>query len=210
MKKVIIIAGIAALLFSCASTSEPASRTVPADQTTASFEVLQHRGTVLGTNTPEWVIQSIELTASQLEALPQYEGKYVFVAEQSGGNLNAVQTWAQSVNVAGEFARRVSTRVEQQTSAALAGDLDDAATYIEQVTNTLSAATFAGMSQEGEWWVQLQWLPEGNQEFRYFILMTIDKETLDRQIADSIDGIRGEDELNDNEARVRDLVKGGL
>ncbi|THB65596.1 MAG: hypothetical protein D6B26_03645 [Spirochaetaceae bacterium] len=210
MKKIVFLLAVMAVVFGCATKEDRPE--VPADKATARFEILEHKGTVFGTDTPDWVIKSLDGSAA-LEALPEYEGKYVIVAEQTGSDLTAVQRWVTNFVAASEFSRRVSLRVEQYFSGALAGDLDDAASYLEEVVNTLSAARFSGVSQEADWWVRVRWFDEKGkverEEYRVLVLMTIAKDTLDEQVAQAIEDADTDAELNDNEQKVRDLVQQG-
>ncbi|MFW5801616.1 MAG: hypothetical protein ACOCVC_06260 [Spirochaeta sp.] len=213
MKRIVGILIAAAFAAGCASAPEPEpTQPVPADETTARFEVLQHKGSVLGVDTPEWVIRSLDGSVA-LEAMPEYEGQYVVVSEQTGGDLTAVQRWVTNFNAASEFSQRVSTRVEQYFSGALAGDMDDVAAYLEEVVTTISEAQFSGRSTAGDWWLHIRWFDEnGNidrEEYRAMVLMTIDKEVLDEQIAAAIEDADSDEDLNDNEERVRDLIQSG-
>ncbi|AFG38766.1 hypothetical protein [Spirochaeta africana] len=215
MKKIALVLMVAAVAMGCRTAPAPEpepERRVPADETTARFEILQHKGSVLGVDTPEWVIRSLEGSAA-LEAMPEYEGQYVIVAEQTGGNLTAVQRWVTNFNANAEFSQRVSTRVEQYFTGALAGDLDDVAAYLEEVVTSISEAQFSGRSTAGDWWIHIRWFDEqGNidrEEYRAIVLMTIDRDVLDEQIANAVDDARAEEELDDNEQRVRDLVQSG-
>ncbi len=213
MKKIVLGLVVAALLFGCASKpAPPTDQDNPINSSTMSFEIIEHKGTAFGATAPAWVVKSLE-GASALERMPEYEGKYVVIAEQTGGNLNAVQRWTTNFVAASEFSRRVSTRVEQSFSGAMAGDLDDVANYVEEVVNTISEATFSGITQEGEWWVKIRWFDEDGdidrEEYRVMVLMTIDRDILDEQIRAAIEGNVADENLNDNEQRVRDMIQQG-
>ena len=88
MKRFLSIMTLVALVLAlgaCASKPEPPPPG-PAIESKATFEVLQHAGTVLGvTNAPGWTVASLE-GPKAIERLEGFSGKYVVVVDTTGAN----------------------------------------------------------------------------------------------------------------------------
>ncbi len=208
---VFVMALVAGMLLvgACASEPEPEPEPEP-DPGIQEIEVLEHRGSVHGVDTPEWVIKSLEGPAA-IEQLPEYEDQYAFIFEERGNDLQGVEMWAQNFSAPSEVAQRVSTAVEQRFVGAAAGDVDRIETYMENVVDTTSQAEFSGLTRANEWWVRVRVHdPEGEafeEEYRYTVLYTIQRDLMDEQVRRAIDEAAAEEELTDEEQTVRDRVK---
>ena len=198
------------IIAGCASTPDPA------DEAVQPFVVLQHRGSSRGVDAPEWVRVSLE-GAAAVEAMDEFEGKYVVVLEETGSDLRGVEMWAQNFSAPAQIAQQVSTRVEQRFAGAAAGEVDAIETYMENVVKTMSDAEFSGFRRAGEWWVQYRWYEADRttvdrDEYRYTVLYTVDRELLDRQVLHAIEVAerQAEEPRTENERTVRERVRSAL
>lgn len=204
------ISAVLLIIAGCASTPDPA------DEAVQPFVVLQHRGSSRGVDAPEWVRVSLE-GAAAVEAMDEFEGKYVVVLEETGSDLRGVEMWAQNFSAPAQIAQQVSTRVEQRFAGAAAGEVDAIETYMENVVKTMSDAEFSGFRRAGEWWVQYRWYEADRttvdrDEYRYTVLYTVDRELLDRQVLHAIEVAerQAEEPRTENERTVRERVRSAL
>ena len=186
------------IITSCASNKEPEPQELEGSVKT---EVLEHKGTALGINElPVWVDTYVSTGISGLEKLSDYQGSYCFVGEEIGTNLDAVQTWASTFDVSREIAATVSSRVDSLFTGASSGSPDgDYGTYFENIVKASANATYSGARKINDWWILIRrYDPDSRKkhtdEYRVFVLYTIEKETLDQQVLNMIDAIAAETE----------------
>lgn len=182
----------------CASKDEPEPKELEGIVRT---EVLEHKGTALGINElPVWVDTYVSTGITGLEKLSDYQGSYCFVGEETGTNLDAVQTWAATFDVSREIAATVSSRVDSLFTGAASGSPDgDYGTYFENIVKAAANANYSGARKINDWWILLRrYDPDlrkkHTDEYRVFVLYTIEKDILDQQILDMIDRVAEETE----------------
>ena len=188
---------ITSLFFSsCASNKEPEPKELEGKVTT---EVLEHKGSALGINLlPVWVETYIAEGIYGVERLSSYEGSYCFVAEEAGSNLDALQAWVSSFDIPSEIARNVSTRVDALFTGAATGSPDgEYGTYFENIVKTTSSASYSGARKVNDWWILTRrYDPDHKKqyedEYRCYVLYTIEKDLLDKQVLDMIDKVAAE------------------
>lgn len=189
---IVLIASVVALA-GCVQT-KPAPEQAPAPMTSMTpFDILQHKGTVLGVNTPpNWVVAAME-GPKAVEKLPDYKDKYVVVVDVTGKDLEGTRLAAQRLNADTEIARFLSIRVKDAFAGAQVGDKDKIETYMERVVKSVSETRFSGFRLESDWWVQIRWYkPDGKKtfdrdEFRVMQLYTIEKDLLMEQLRKILD-----------------------
>ena len=198
IRRGIVLALIAtALVFSgCASKDEPEPKELEAK---VKSEVLEHKGTALGVNQlPVWVETYIAEGVLAVEKLSSYEGSYCFIGEEAGTNLDALQVWVSSFDIPSEIAANVSTRVNALFTGAASGSPDgEYGTYFENIVKTSSGASYSGASKVNDWWVMTRrYDPDQKKkyvdEYRCYVLYTIDKDLLDRQVLEMMDKVATE------------------
>lgn len=188
---------ISTLVFtSCASNKDPEPKELEGKVTT---EVLEHKGSALGINQlPVWVETYIAEGIYGVEKLSSYEGSYCFVAEEAGTNLDALQTWVSSFDIPSEIAQNVSTRVDALFTGAATGSPDgEYGTYFENIVKTTSSASYSGARKVNDWWILTRrYDPDHKKqyedEYRCYVLYTIEKDLLDKQVLDMIDRVAAE------------------
>lgn len=199
IRRGIVLALIAAtLVFSgCASKQEePTPKELDAK---VKSEVLEHKGTALGVNQlPVWVETYITEGVLAVEKLSSYEGSYCFVGEEAGTNLDALQVWVSSFDIPSEIAASVSTRVNALFTGAASGSPDgEYGTYFENIVKSASGASYSGARKVNDWWVMTRrYDPDQKKkyvdEYRCYVLYTIDKDLLDRQVIEMMDKVASE------------------
>ncbi|MDR2534420.1 MAG: hypothetical protein LBD29_00130 [Treponema sp.] len=155
------------------------------------YRIADYKTQALGQELPSWVIRYDSGDLRQIEYLPEYEGCYVFIGKRTGTNFKALQQWNSGFRVTHDFARLVALRIQERfTKEALTFPDQEYGAFFEAVIKAAYDAAFIGSIQEDDFWVKKQYLNEDGvtieQEiYEFLILVTIDKETLERQI-DSI------------------------
>lgn len=196
-KKLLLAVVASSLMFaSCASNKEAEPKQLDGSVKT---EVLEHKGSVLGVNQlPAWVETYIAEGITGVEKLSSYEGSYCFIGEEAGTNLDALQIWVNNFDVPSEIARNISTRVDSLFTGAASGSPDgEYGSYFENIVKTTSNASFSGARKVNDWWVLTRRAaPDAkNQyidEYRSYVLYTIEKDLLNQQILDMIDKVASE------------------
>lgn len=201
----------------CASKPEakPEAKAEPAApaKTAAKYVVVDHKAMAIGGNIPEWVEIYIADGMTGVEAMEKYKDKYVFVGEDSGTNLGALRLWAQGFNVAQDLARLVSQRVQVKFAGAAAGSPDDEfGRYFENVVKNSSDATFSGARKETDYWILKRYFKEDGvttdrEVYDYYVLVSIDKKTLQSQIDAVLNGTKVDKPLTKEQQTAVDRVK---
>jgi len=155
--------------------------------------IIEHKGTVLGANMPQWVEKAIESTAA-VERMSDYTGKYAFIADQRGQDLSGLQTWANNFSVQPMVAQRIDNTVEAAFKGAQVGDSKKVGEYFQRYVETRTSINFAGLIKEGDWWVRTR--EKGGEFYRYIVLYTVDKRILDDQIQKYLDQKYGGSSVN--------------
>ena len=209
----ICVFAIFTMFTSCASKQDedPVAREL---EGTVETVVLEHKGTALGVNVlPVWIETYINEGITGVEKLKTYEGKYCFIAEEISNNLNAGLAWAEGVNMSQTIARNVATRVESMFTGASSGSLDgEYNTYFENVVKTITDIDYSGAKEAGEWWVLVRRYDNDvrkkyTDEYRIYLLYTMDKEYLDMQIMNAIEAVEKENAVSSDKSVVIDNVK---
>ena len=208
----VAVLAVLCMLTGCASKdSDPEAKEL---EGTVKTVVLEHKGTALGVNLlPVWVETYIYEGITGVEKLKDYQDKYCFVAEEISGNLNAGLAWAEGANMPQTIARNVSNRVESIFSGAASGDLDgEYNTYFESIIKSITEIDYSGAKEAGEWWVLVRrYDPDVRKkytdEYRIFLLYTIDKDYLDMQIMNAIEKSAKEYSEDESKSQVVNSVK---
>jgi hypothetical protein len=137
---------------------------------------------------PEWVARYISTGTTGIETLPEYANRYVFIAKQTGGSLDSLKLWTKGFSLDRDFSRLVSARIQARFSGVAGGNPGEVfGRYFEEVVKNAANANFTGASLEGRFWIKKRIsgddgsTPPG-ETFEYYILVSIEKETLENQI----------------------------
>jgi hypothetical protein len=137
---------------------------------------------------PEWVIRYAEAGLAEIETLPEYEDRYVFISRQAGSSLDPLLLWAAGFSPERDFPRLVSERIQKRFIAGGSGNPgEEYGRYFEAVVKNASDAVFEGASREGSFWIKKRIFADdgispAEEVYEYLVMTSIDRETLQRQI----------------------------
>jgi hypothetical protein len=137
---------------------------------------------------PEWVDRYAAAGPAEVETLPEFEGRYVFISRQAGSSLEPLRLWAAGFSVERDFPRLVSARIQARFILGGRGNPgEEYGRYFEATVKNASDATFEGASLEGSFWVKKRIFAEdglspAGEIYEYLIMTAIDKEILRGQI----------------------------
>jgi hypothetical protein len=219
MKRILFCAIAAVLAFSaCSSKPKVTEDDAPAPapqyvERTETYVVVDHKTKAVGQDVPEWVTRYIGGGLSSVEAMPEYNNKYIFIGEDSGTNLNALRQWSSGFTVAQDLSRMISMRVQDRFAGAAAGSPDDTyGRYFENVVKSSSDASYTGARKETDFWLQKRYFnADGrtvNREvYEYYILVSIDKALLEQQINKVLNDVPADVPPTREQATAIDRVK---
>jgi hypothetical protein len=139
-------------------------------------------------NMPEWVARYISTGTAGIETLPEYETSYVFIAKQTGGNLDSLKLWTGGFSLNQDFSRLVSARIQARLTGFAEGNPAEVfGRYFEDVVKKSADTVFTGASQGSSFWIKKQIFNDAGvnstgETFEYYILVSIEKEILENQI----------------------------
>ena len=207
------------LLFAgCAGGPEPEEEQGPqaAEPQTKRPVLLDHENYKFGKDMPDWVM----MDANEIQQLDQYEDYYVFKFESPRAqSLQGAKIWTRNFEASAQLAQTVRNEVQSKFAGAAVGDTDFIETYQEQVVATFSEAQFSGYAPVADYWIEMRYFDaDGDVEedaFTYFVLYTIEKDTLDRMIQTALDQAEEEaqpetDEEERAKQRVEEAFENGL
>jgi len=153
--------------------------------------MLDHAGRALGSSEiPKWLqVYNANRSVTAVEAMSEFKSDYCFILEDEGANLDALQAWANTVEMMDTIAARISTRVGSTAEANVSAE--NKAKYsgvLNDVRTTTRNATFNGAVKNSEYWVKWRnYDPDDaakyTDEFTIYLLYTMRKDLLDTAIA---------------------------
>jgi hypothetical protein len=180
------------LLFSCAGNpsqplilpSTPEPETPP-----AVYRIVDHQNQALEKEIPEWVDVYLEGGIPALEALPAFQGKYLFMGENTGTNLRALFQWSEGFSVRQDLPRLVAARVQARISRIGAGRADaEYGRFYERAVKESADAVFIGAEREAAFWVLKAYdepaadADAARKRYDHYILISIPRSTLEIQL----------------------------
>jgi len=202
---------VTVFVVSCGSTSKKVTPKVSKKE----IVIIEHKGTSFGADIPQWVMKALEGT-NAVEKMPEYAGKYAFIADQRGQDLSGLQTWANNFTIQPMVASRIDNTVEAAFRGGQAGDVKKVGEYFQRYVETKTSVNFTGLVKEGDWWIRTR--EKSGEYYRYIVLYTVDKKILDKQIEEYMNqkfsgnsGITRDVEELEHIETAKDIVrKGGL
>jgi hypothetical protein len=137
---------------------------------------------------PQWMIRYIDAGLAGIEAMPEYQDRYVFVSRQVGSSLEPLQLWAAGFSVERDFPLLVSERIQERFIADSGGNpSEEYGRYFEAVVKNAANAAFEGASRESSFWIKMRIIEDGGESpakeaYEYLIMTSINRETLQQQI----------------------------
>jgi hypothetical protein len=159
------------------------------------------KGKSVGTEIPEWV-QAIALEEyEKIEAEPRLKDRLAIAVVEKGKNLDLLRSWATNFNVQAQVSRMISTKVQAEFAGILQGDknsADGAHAFLEEVVATLSKAKISGLRKDRDFWLKVRIYDNDKKttedEYDYYLLYSIDKADLQRQIDIALGKIEAKNE----------------
>lgn len=221
--KVIFGIGAAALLAlsfaGCASTNKAETAPVAADTSSAKKqkhverEIIDYKGAALGSEIPSWVENAINGDYNVLSTRPEFKDRTIFTAEGSGKNLDLVKSWVNNFNVQSEFSKSISNYVLINFGGVLQGskDKEKSETYLKEIAASFSNMKISGLTKNLDYWVQLRKIDNDKNkiedEYRYYVVYSIDTADFQHQIDEALGKIKAEDE---KEQELKNEVEGAM
>jgi hypothetical protein len=179
--------GILAGCKSAPKTAEKAAASVAATQKTI---VLDDKGAAFGIPTPTWVTAFIISGNVGVEALPEYKNQYCFVVNFDDASKDFAINYVTNANGPAAVAQKVSTTVSSSMSTQLSGERgSNVDSNLKSAAESLSNASFRGVTKNADWWQIVQNEGTGVTECRAFALYIVEKKTLDDQVAANMQNI---------------------
>lgn len=195
MKKVIsafIVLVVVFGLLACTSTPKETAAIGPLETIAYPPKILEHEGTLWGTNPPAWILEYISKGYKAVERMPDYQGQFVIIVNAEGASREGASLAAGRLNAQTTISAMMSTRVRDTFAGAQVGDKDMVETYMERVVKSVSEAQFAGFRMEDEKWLHVQEFDDkgkpSRRVYRVYQLWTISKDALNRQIENILSG----------------------
>ena len=171
-----------------------------------TWRIVESQGGAGETGLPQWVRYFFAGEIRMIEAMEQFDGRYVFVGRNQGSNLGALKQWAQNFCPEQDFARMAVHRVERRMvlGATLYPD-DMYGEYFTGLIRMVSNWEFPGAVKEETFWVRREMVSAENHEpdnddefqtelvmkrFEYLVLVSIDNETLRNEISQIMASVR--------------------
>jgi len=176
---------------------------------------MENKGTAMNISTPDWIKVYVEHGISRVQARSEFRDKYVVIGEESGVNRQFVVAWADNFSaqqrignmlrttIVSEYQARVQGRAQ---SVGVTGSTVSEGTYqqeIDSVINTLVNVSYSGAQRESDWWsLRRRYDPDNKDvytdEYTAYVLYTIPKAELNRQIASALEtSVRADSALYD-------------
>jgi hypothetical protein len=192
-----VVFAVATVFSSCNSSGKPSASRMKFDSENSAV-TLEHKGTAMGIDkAPVWLSEYFDRGIPGIEALADYKGKYCFVGEERGPGLEEVLVRANSFNTQQQIGARISTSIASVFKAHESKNPDDdSSRKYSNALNTLVNASYTGASKEGDWWLKQRISEAGkDDEIRYtaYVLYSIDRKLLDRQIAVTLESRKNGD-----------------
>jgi hypothetical protein len=172
----------------------------PQEQTglPASWEIINSQNGPPEKGIPAWLRGYLDEGIQGIESLDAYSGKYVFIGENRGNNVNVLQQWADGFTTAQDLPRLIVQRVEKRlvASASLYPD-DEYGEYFAYLIKKVSDGEYPEANKEQIFWIRQKRIsgsrenngdsempPENNnlERYEFFVLITINKESLQKAI----------------------------
>jgi len=190
---------------------------------------LENKGTSMGISAPDWIKLYTANGISKVQAQSEFRDKYCIIGEESGVNRQFVLAWADNFSaqqrigamlrttIASEYQARVQGRAQ---STGVSDPTASTGTYEQQIDSTINAivnVSYSGAQRESDWWsLRRRYDPDQkdvyNDEYTAYVLYTIPKSELNRQVANALEtSVRSDSALYDITIEMaRQIMQNGM
>ena len=202
--KAVLCAAVALIIFGCETTDSAMN-----GGSVKKPEMVDHKNQKWGKTPPEWV----SMERDEIEAMDKYKDVYIFKFEsEKSKDLEGTQLWLRNFSATTELSKMITQRIKDVSAAAAVGDKNALGTYMEEIVRSVSEAELHGLKKEADYWTQQRYFTaDGEVEGDFYtvqVLYSIPRRTLDKLIADAINGV--EKPKTEEEVRARNLVNKAL
>lgn len=224
MKKTIsVLAAVLTLaLFAGCKTTDTAKSDVGVGSKTKvdgkTYKVINSQGATFNRTVPEWVLLLVDGQYSQQvlsEAMPNLEGRKVFVVSDRGDNLDFVKRWVNLVDIETEVGATLERVTGKVVTAKFEGDNarkdgEDSPTNTSKAVEDFRIAVqdvrIVGLEKVADYWVEIE-VSEKKQVvdsyYEYYSVWAMDKSLFNKQIAKAMEKI---DDATTETANLKALV----
>jgi hypothetical protein len=169
---------------------------------------MDNKGRAIGVSTPDWIKLYAANGITAVQAQPQFKDKYCIVGEETSTNRQFALAWADNFSAQQRIGAMLRTTITSKYKAEVDGASQSSggansstaagsgsAEYNQQIENVISAAvnvSYSGVQRDSDWWVLMRrYDPDQkdvySDEFTAYVLYTIPKAELNRQIARALE-----------------------
>jgi len=165
-----------------------------------SWELLDYRDKDNGSSIPVWVQYYLDNNILHIEDFFDYSDHFVFIASNSGTNVNALQQWMNAFSAELDFPRLVAVRMENRfLNAAVLFPDDEYGSFFVALIRAASDAHWQGAVRAEDFWVYRSFvgfdnpeteLPETWERYEFLILVIVEKNILIPQIESILQNVQ--------------------
>jgi hypothetical protein len=177
------------------------------------YHLTDYKTRVEGGTLPKWVEYYLEKNIAAIEALEEYQDRYVFIARSKGTNFRALEQWIRGFSVELDFARLAAVRIEKRFTLAALGFPDTVfGRYFETLIRAASDASWEGAVMEDDFWVKgyyerVSENADSDESYDFLILITVDKILLASQIQPLLFDVKPQTSMSRDEFAAVDRVR---
>jgi len=191
---------LSTLLFSCAGQKKANSFPVP------NLDILKEKNITINVDDiietkngsarsiPAWLSSFLNGGIEAVERMDAYSNKYVFIAFNEGDNVAALKKWVEYYTVMQDFPMLVAARIEKRMylTTTLYPD-DEYGAFYEAMMHNAYNDVYPDAVKEDNYWIKTksqnvegEMRPSASEIYKYFVLVTIEKNLLQTIIRDMI------------------------
>ncbi|MDR1232177.1 MAG: hypothetical protein LBK61_12365 [Spirochaetaceae bacterium] len=193
-----ILAGVL-IAVSCATRQQTEDRyeEAIAPPVPRSYIILEHKN--VAREMPEWLQCYLDADERRAEELPAYTGDYIFVINEKGGGLSALAKWSEYFRIEQDFSHAVFLRMYNRLLTESGGRTDYyLGDFFEVFLKKIAGYDFSGAAREDDYWIKVAFeqgaadtdttdgdtenVAETRDEYRYYILVKVNKISLQEEI----------------------------
>ncbi|MDR0759611.1 MAG: hypothetical protein LBF74_05805 [Treponema sp.] len=197
-KATVILAVLTAAAFVSGCAGGPAVKT----------SELDNKGNAIGVSAPDWIKLYVANGVTAVQAQPQFKDKYCIIGEESSTSRQFALAWADNFSAQQRIGAMLRTTIASKFQATEAGASlssgganstsaagDSSAEYRQEIDNAINAVvniSYSGAQRDSDWWVLMRrYDPDQkdaySDEYTAYVLYTIPKAELNRQIASALE-----------------------
>jgi len=212
MKKIIfsvVCLSILLTLFSCISRKAPNYFPVPNSKTNINEDISNNAVNIIDTKNgsarlmPIWLRTFLDGGIEDVEKMDEFRNKYVFIGVNEGDNITLLNIWVEYYTIMQDFPLLVADRIDKRmylTASLYPGD--EYGLYYETMMNNAYNTTYDSAVKEDTYWIKTKSQntegvvsPPPSETYKFFILITIEKNTMQTIIRNMMAKTSGEVKL---------------